>query len=164
MHYLETSKLNKCSSAIKKDKDTFGISCVKTLLDFQKVNNVKHTTDIARLKKEATKAASTHKPWLEVEENNSDVVAIYNATLLTMESGNDAVDLINAGVLVVRGGVIEYAGPLHQYDIPTGATVIDADGGKPFRRPYGDIEYRIFIRLRCTWFLRCPCALEWIFG
>uniref|UniRef100_A0A8H7Y2X4 Amidohydrolase-related domain-containing protein n=1 Tax=Psilocybe cubensis TaxID=181762 RepID=A0A8H7Y2X4_PSICU len=129
LHYLETSTLSKCSSAIRKDQDTFGVSCVKTLVRFQQVNNVKHTTDIARLKQEAANAVALRQPWLEAEINNSDVLVVYNATLLTMESGNAATDLVNSGILVVRGGVIEYAGPLKDYNVPPGATVIDADGG-----------------------------------
>ncbi|KAF8968323.1 hypothetical protein BDZ97DRAFT_1655335 [Flammula alnicola] len=128
LHSLKVSKLTQCSSAIEKDHSTFGISCVKSLLEFQMVD-VEHTTDIARLKKQAAKAAHVHKDWLDVEQSNSDLVVITNATLLTMASGDEEADLLYDGVMTVRGGVIESIGPLSSYTIPTGATVIDASGG-----------------------------------
>jgi hypothetical protein len=127
---LEVSELHKCSSAIKKDYSTFGISCVKTLLEFQTID-VEHSTDIARLKKDAAAAATTHahKGWSNPLQSNSDVVIIFNATLLTMESGNEEVDLIPDGLVVVRGGVIDHVGAIGSFVAPTSATVIDAAGG-----------------------------------
>ena len=46
-----------------------------------------------------------------------------------MESGNPEADLIRNGILTIRGGVIEYVGRSVNYTLPTGATVIDAEGG-----------------------------------
>lgn len=119
MHSLEIEKLRHCTSAIERDRSTFGISCVKNLLDVQKIRHVEHSTDIARLKKQAKSLA----------EKNSDVVVIHNATLLTMASGHEDIDLIQDGVLLVRGGVIESVGSVDSFSIPPGATVISANGG-----------------------------------
>ncbi|KAF8881952.1 hypothetical protein CPB84DRAFT_1851423 [Gymnopilus junonius] len=119
LHSLELQKLHYCSSAIEKDHSTFGISCVKKLLDVQKIGDIKHSTDIARLKKQAKSLA----------EEISDVVVIYNATLLTMSTGHEDTDLIRDGVLVVRGGVIESVGSVGSLTVPPGATVISANGG-----------------------------------
>lgn len=121
MHSLEISKLEQCSSQIKSDQITFGISCVKNLVEYQRID-IEHSTDIARLKKEAKQVS-------HIASNNFDLVVITNATLLTMESGNPEADLIRNGILTIRGGVIEYAGPSIDYTPPTGATVIDAEGG-----------------------------------
>jgi hypothetical protein len=121
LHFLEISKIEQCSSQIKDDPNTFGISCVKNLVEYQRID-IEHSTDIARLKQEAKQVS-------HVASNNIDLVVITNATLLTMESGNPGVDLISNGVLTIRGGVIEYVGPSHDYTPPTGATVIDAEGG-----------------------------------
>jgi hypothetical protein len=118
---LEISKLEQCSSQIKDDLNTFGISCVKNLVEYQRID-IEHSTDIARLKKEAKQVS-------HIASNNFDLVVITNATLLTMESGNPEADLIRNGILTIRGGVIEYAGPSPDYTPPAGATVIDAEGG-----------------------------------
>ncbi|TFK34840.1 hypothetical protein BDQ12DRAFT_688936 [Crucibulum laeve] len=127
LHSLAISKLRECSSAIKDDRLNFGISCVKRLLHYQEVL-VEHSTDIARLKKEAATAQNAHKEWLKIQDN-SDVLVIMNATLLTMTSGNPRSDLIPGGVLVSRGGVIDSVGALENFIAPTGATVINAQGG-----------------------------------
>ena len=123
LHSLEISKLEQCSSQIKSDQITFGISCVKNLLEYQRID-IEHSTDIARLKTEAKQVSHN------IALNNFDLVVITNATLLTMESGNPEVDLIRNGILTIRGGVIEYVGPSLDYTLPTGATVIDAEGGE----------------------------------
>ena len=91
-------------------------------MEYQRID-IEHSTDIARLKKEAKQIFHT------ALNNNFDVVVITNATLLTMESGNPEADLIRNGILTIRGGVIEYVGPSVNYTLPTGATVIDAEGG-----------------------------------
>ena len=122
LHFLEISKLKQCSSQIKSDHLTFGISCVKNLVEYQRID-IEHSTDIARLKKEAKQVSHT------ASNNNFDLVVITNATLLTMESGNPEADLIRNGTLTIRGGVIEYVGLSVDYTPPTGATVIDAEGG-----------------------------------
>ncbi|KAF8810077.1 hypothetical protein BYT27DRAFT_7162151 [Phlegmacium glaucopus] len=121
LHSLEISKLTQCSSQIKHDQNTFGISCVKNLVEYQQID-IEHSTDIARLKKEAEHVS-------HITSNNFDLVVITNATLLTMESGNPEADLIRNGVLTIRAGVIESVGAFLNYTPPTGATVIDAEGG-----------------------------------
>ena len=46
-----------------------------------------------------------------------------------MESGNPETDSIRNGILTIHGGVTEYVGPSLNHTLPTGATVIDAEGG-----------------------------------
>ncbi|KAF5373175.1 hypothetical protein D9758_001510 [Tetrapyrgos nigripes] len=122
LHSLEISKLSKCSSEIERDSTTFGISCIKDLLKYQEIV-VEHSTDIARVKKSTTRTSPT---------SNGDVVVIHNATILTMETGKLETDLIEGGMLVIRGGVIESvysvskAPSLSSY---LGSTIIDAHGG-----------------------------------
>ena len=89
------------------------------MLDVQRIRNIEHLTDIARLKKQAKSVAN----------ENSDVVVIHNATLLTMATGHQDADLIRDGVLVVRGGVIESVSSVDSFTIPSGATLISANGG-----------------------------------
>ncbi|KAG6865662.1 hypothetical protein C0991_000432 [Blastosporella zonata] len=115
LHSLEISKLKKCSSAIDKDEINFGISCVKNQLSYQEIV-VEHLTDIARLKQDA---------------NGSEQVVIYNATLLTMATGEERWDVIRGGIIIIRGGVITGVGRLAQnQSIPGGpATAINAQGG-----------------------------------
>ncbi|KAF9484912.1 hypothetical protein BDN70DRAFT_871892 [Pholiota conissans] len=128
LHSLQVSKLKQCSSAIEKDHTTFGISCVKTLLEFQMVV-VEHSTDIARLKKQAAKATHVHKDWLNTGQDISDSVLIYNATILTMQTDDMETDLIREGSLLVRGGVIRHVGRLTGDSAPQGLKTIDAGGG-----------------------------------
>jgi len=118
LHSLEVSKLSKCASKIKHDKTHFGISCVKDLLEYQEVI-VEHSTDIARLKRDAAGLNA---------QANSDVFVIFNATILTMETGDPEVDLIHEGVLTIRGGVIESVGALGTL-VPSGVTAFNAQGG-----------------------------------
>ena len=124
LHSLEISKLEQCSSQIKHDQNTFGISCVKNLVEYQRID-IEHSTDIARLKNEAKRVS-------HIASDNFDLVVITNATLLTMESGKPEVDLIHNGLLTIRGGVIESVGNSLSYTPPPGATVIDAEGGVEF--------------------------------
>lgn len=118
MHSLEVSKLSKCASKIEHDTTHFGISCVKDLLEYQEVV-VEHSTDIARLKSNAAGLNA---------QANSDVFVIFNATILTMETGDPKVDLIREGVLTIRGGVIESVGALGTL-VPSGVTAYNAQGG-----------------------------------
>ncbi|KAL0576197.1 hypothetical protein V5O48_005764 [Marasmius crinis-equi] len=111
LHSLEVSKLSQCSSEIQADQVTFGIACVKGLLDFQEVI-FEHSTDIARLKEDA----------------KSTKLVIRNATLLTMDSGEEDTDFIQEGSLVIKDGVIQSVGELNDGDLDN-AEVIDADGG-----------------------------------
>ncbi|KAJ6515142.1 hypothetical protein C8R47DRAFT_1173056 [Mycena vitilis] len=120
LHSLEVSKLDKCASEIKHDTTNFGISCVKDLLEYQEIV-VKHSTDIARLKRDAAE--------LNAQANaDSDVFVIFNATILTMETGDPERDLIREGVLTIRGGVIESVGAAGTL-VPFGVTAFNAQGG-----------------------------------
>lgn len=122
LHSLEISKLSSCSSDISHDKSTFGISCVKGLLEYQEIV-IEHSTDIARLKQDAAKAG--------LDVANADVLVIFNATLLTMATGNPLTDLIHDAVIIVKGGVLEKICSVESDCIPQGVTIIDAQGGKP---------------------------------
>jgi hypothetical protein len=104
---------------------TFGISCVKDLLQYHELV-VEHSTDIARLKRDASAVSHDHE-WLRAQA--SDTVVIFNATLLTMNTGNPARDLIPGGILVSRGGVIDAVGALENFVVPGGSTVINAHRG-----------------------------------
>lgn len=76
---------------------------------------MEHSTDIARLKHDS---------------QGHDVLVIYNATLLTMATGDPRKDLIHDGIMISRGGVIETVGSLSDTPIPGGpATAINAQGG-----------------------------------
>ncbi|KAJ8696814.1 hypothetical protein PTI98_006650 [Pleurotus ostreatus] len=135
LHSVEVSQIDKCAKAIKADPLTFGIDCVHRYVKFQEVV-VEHSTDIARLKQEARQAlASQTPPQTDLQDQNAadavdsaDVLVIFNATLVTMETGNVASDVIYNGALVTRGGIIETAGLTHDLVVPLGATVIDARG------------------------------------
>lgn len=126
---MEVSKLKVCAEEIQQDRLNFGISCVNKLVRYQEVF-VEHATDIARLRHEAALLKGIHKEWLNIQDD-SDVLVITNATLLTMTTGNVKDDLIRNGVLVTRGGVIEYAGPASaDFHVPARAQTIDAQGGR----------------------------------
>ncbi|KAF4578451.1 hypothetical protein EYR36_000258 [Pleurotus pulmonarius] len=135
LHSVEVSQIDKCAKAIKADPLTFGIDCVHRYVKFQEVV-VEHSTDIARLKQEARQALASQTPYDSQDQNavdagavdSADVLIIFNATLVTMETGNVASDIIYNGALVTRGGVIEAAGLTQDLVIPSGATVIDARG------------------------------------
>lgn len=109
--------MHQCSSEIASDRSTFGISCVKHLVNFQEVF-VEHSTDVARLKQDAA---------------GLELVVIHNATLLMMVHGKAQWDMKHNGILITQGGIIHSVGVLGEdnFVIPGGpATVIDAEGGK----------------------------------
>lgn len=86
---------------------------------------VRHSTDIKRLKKQAASATGSN-----FELPGSDVVAVTNATILTMEDRHsNGSDAIHDGGLISKGGVIDWVGHSGSMIIPNGATVIDAQGG-----------------------------------
>ncbi|KAG6900437.1 hypothetical protein C0993_010484 [Termitomyces sp. T159_Od127] len=115
LHSLEISKLQRCASVIEKDPVDFGISCVKDQVDYQEIV-VEHSTDIARLKRDV---------------GGRDQVVIYNATLLTMETGQKRYDVVHGGHVTISGGVITAVGLAAQdEDVPRGSAIaINAHGG-----------------------------------
>ncbi|KAJ3838794.1 hypothetical protein F5878DRAFT_725021 [Lentinula raphanica] len=122
LHSLEISKLDKCTSAIKRDSNTFGISCVKSLLRYQEIV-VEHSTDVARLTEQAHAVSGS--------AYNSDILIIYNATVVTMETGNLDEDLLHDAVLVIQRGVIEavFSATDNAFVAPEGATMMNANRG-----------------------------------
>ncbi|KAF8842538.1 hypothetical protein BDN67DRAFT_965670 [Paxillus ammoniavirescens] len=116
LHTVPVSRLSTCSQAIKQDEQTFGVGCVTSLLDVTEVN-VWYESEVTRLRRDARTFA------------NADVVAFVNATILTMEHGNVHQDLINGGTVVLRDGLIDAVGRDGEVPIPTGALVVQTDGG-----------------------------------
>lgn len=151
--------MKQCTSAIEDDVLTFGISCVADLVEEQEIF-VEHSTDIARLRRDAKliSRSQAKEPLLAAD---NDVVVIVNATLLTMDSGDERRDLIPGGLMVVRAGVIEYVGPFDNATVPPGATVINAGGGKLLFHPCSTTLI-VARRLRYSRIYRCTCSLEWI--
>ena len=91
---------------------------------------VGYDSDIARLKHDGRAAAlATHRVSGPVDLENSDVIAIINATLLTFDTGHFSSDHIPNGVLLAKAGVITQVGLVGEVSIPRGAHVIDASGG-----------------------------------
>jgi hypothetical protein len=112
----------KCSNEIQQDRYTYGISCVKSLVKFHRLD-VEHSTDIFRVKKEAAENPSNGR--------NSDLVIINNATILTMATGDLEKDLFRNGALIVQGGVITGVGKrIDDQKLLEGRTVINANGGQ----------------------------------
>ncbi|KAJ4463331.1 hypothetical protein C8J55DRAFT_444178 [Lentinula edodes] len=122
IYSLDISKVHLCIDAARNDRDTFGISCTRGLVDQQEIF-VEHSTDIVRLKSDASDARHGRNSTTSV------IVAIHNATILTMETGDEAEDLIEHGVLLVQDGVISAVGRAGHVQIPAGAVTIDALGG-----------------------------------
>jgi hypothetical protein len=127
LHSLEVSKLRQCSTVIKNDTSTFGISCTKKLVEYEEMI-VRHSSDIERIKRQATVSVAGSKSELY----NADVLVITNATVLTMEGHPNGRDLIEDGILISKGGVIDWVGLAGDTIVPDGATVIDAKGGQLF--------------------------------
>ncbi|KAH9935808.1 hypothetical protein B0H21DRAFT_780838 [Amylocystis lapponica] len=126
LHYAEVTELSACSSAIKHDPQTFGISCTKHITNFQQVV-VEYPSDVARLKKEAAAVRSMSGDAEALA--NADFFVIANATLLTMGTGDLNSDLLHDAILVTRGGEIEAIVGAQDGVIPYGASVLDAQGG-----------------------------------
>ena len=139
LHSLELKKLGECSKASRNDDLTFGIDCVKHLLDVHEL----------KISYKSKARASSSDGYLVVK----------NATLLTMASGDSSKDIIRNGVLVTRGGLIEQVGKEGKVNIPNGATVIDAEGGKCIALSCSSITY-LYLRNRHTRLYRRTRSLE----
>ncbi|KAI6036984.1 hypothetical protein BKA83DRAFT_4170407 [Pisolithus microcarpus] len=118
-HTVPVSLLSTCSKAIQKDTTTFGISCVRNLLNVTEIA-VYYESEVSRLRREAKVHATSH---------NGDVVTFVNATILSMENGELSADLITGGSVVLRGGYIDAVGKVGEVPVPEGSVVIQADGG-----------------------------------
>ncbi|RXW22236.1 hypothetical protein EST38_g3614 [Candolleomyces aberdarensis] len=116
LHSIETFKVSRCAAAINRDRRNFGIDCIKNLLYYQEVI-VKQPTHVAQ----AGKSNVSGRP---------DNFVIYNATLVTMATGNLETDLLKESVLNIRGGIIQFIESVADFDAKrTMGVVIDAGGG-----------------------------------
>ena len=131
LHSLEVSKIPRCALAIQKDPIHFGFKCTSSLLKYEELN-VEYPTDITRLKKEAQSAYALRKSLDESAVPNADYLVIYNATILTMDTGYLKTDVLRDALVVVRSGAIEAIIGIHDADaadyVPLGATTFDAKG------------------------------------
>jgi hypothetical protein len=110
----------KCGSAIKKDAKRFGIECVKDLLNVQKLG-VWYQTDIARLKADIS--------GLRADNTSGSIdLVVKNATIITMETGNEETDVLRGASLLIRNGLV-YSIVAGGGQVPNAMKVIDADGG-----------------------------------
>lgn len=127
LHSLEVSKLRNCRKSIQSDASTFGIDCVKTLLNVQEIAAT-YETETSRIKNAALRDLDqTADPE---ELNNADWLVIANATVVSMITGHEQHDVLRRRTLIVRNGVI--VSSIHRADLstlPRGAKVIDAEGG-----------------------------------
>ncbi|KAF9068356.1 hypothetical protein BDP27DRAFT_1327507 [Rhodocollybia butyracea] len=118
IHFIDVSEASRCLKHAQADRYTFGLSCTRNLIKQHEVF-VEHSTDIARLKLDAKNFG----------DDEITLVAIHNATILTMETGDESVDLIERGIIVVRDGLIVAVGNEDHIKIPPEAVTIDAFGG-----------------------------------
>ncbi|KAG1734440.1 uncharacterized protein EDB91DRAFT_1146890 [Suillus paluster] len=131
LHTLPLSRLPSCEDAIGADASTFGIDCVRDLLDVTAVD-VAYTPDVQRLSSEARQSMADgaqgsmqgHAAW-----SNADVVIIQNATVLSMENGVLTQDLRPGASVVIRSGVVEAVGGPDVGEELVGAFIINAEGG-----------------------------------
>ncbi|KAI1784218.1 hypothetical protein LXA43DRAFT_1043367 [Ganoderma leucocontextum] len=130
LHHVDVSKLSVCAKAAQKDAVNFGIECTKSHPTYQEVI-VEYPSDIARLKEEAGAFAEAKYSKSELQDvrSNTEFFVLANATLLTMSTGNIHNDILHDAVLVTRNGEIEAIAGVHDFVIPYGATVLDAEGG-----------------------------------
>ncbi|KIO03999.1 hypothetical protein M404DRAFT_1000833 [Pisolithus tinctorius Marx 270] len=119
LHTVPVSHLSTCLNAAQEDTSTFGIGCVKSLLNVTEIA-VYYESEISRLRREAK---------VHTTSANGDVVTFVNATILTMEHGELSADMITEGTVVLRGGYIDTVGKDGEVAIPEGGVVIQADGG-----------------------------------
>ncbi|PBK62923.1 hypothetical protein ARMSODRAFT_997185 [Armillaria solidipes] len=98
LHSLEVSKLSKCASTIKKDHLTFGIDCVKNILEYQEII-VEHTTDISRLKKDAARE-------LEKDLIREAILVIRGGVITTAAALSSVVIPTEATVIDIHGATI----------------------------------------------------------
>lgn len=124
---MDVAKVEACSNAIENDPIHFGISCTKRITHYQELV-VEYPTDVSRLKKEAAQAASSYNSGRSPNQDDNFLV-IFNATLLTMESGPRE-DLLRDAVLVTRSGEIEAIVGIGEFVASDGMKLLDAQGGE----------------------------------
>ncbi|KAI0956725.1 hypothetical protein AcW1_005336 [Taiwanofungus camphoratus] len=120
LHSMNVSQISACSSVIEQDTSSFGISCIKSIPQFQEVI-VEYPSDINRLKKEAAVSHMTAED--KGTRMNADFYVISNATLLTMETGDLRPDILRDAILVTRSGKIEAIVGVQDAVIPYGFVV-----------------------------------------
>ncbi|EJD43843.1 hypothetical protein AURDEDRAFT_145360 [Auricularia subglabra TFB-10046 SS5] len=116
LHSLDMSRLGGCLAAIRADATTRRLHCTQELVERRELV-VEYDAEAARLRRDAG------------EEDNADVLVLVNATLVTMETGAIDADVIRDGAIVMQGGTIRQVGKRAEVHIPSGAQVIDVDGG-----------------------------------
>lgn len=132
LHTLPLSRLPSCRDAIEADNSTFGIDCVRGLLDVTAVDVV-YTPDKERLSSEAIKSIADGAQRAMEEPSvraNADVVIIHNATVLSMESGVLTQDFRPGASVVIRSGVVEAIGGAGIGERLSEAFTINAEGGR----------------------------------
>lgn len=171
LHSLNVSKLAECRETIHADTSTYGISCVKTLLNVQQVN-VTYESEALRLKKAAVQAFdsglldNSEAMTTRTSRSNADILIFKNATVVSMIHGMESLDILRHRRLLIRDGVIMESSAESDIDgnkIPLGAKVIDIQGGLIFpgfidvhahwngpETVSGSWEQRTFIAYGCT--------------
>ena len=121
LHSIKVADVQaKCGSAIKKDAKRFGIQCVKGLLSIQRLA-VWYHTDISRLKRDISR--------LRRDDTGDQIdLVVKNATIITMETGNEGTDVLKGANLLIRGGLVYSIVP-GGVQVPNATKVIDANGG-----------------------------------
>ncbi|KAG8881276.1 hypothetical protein FRB98_004435 [Tulasnella sp. 332] len=138
LHSLEVSRLGECKRAIRHDSNSFGIDCVKTLLNVQEIY-VAFEHERSRIKKAASDAFVAEHTCNDQKTHDrhltSDILIIRNATVVSMITGNERNDILHRRTLEIRDGVIveSYAmydnnGVLNISPTAPGAKIIDAEG------------------------------------
>lgn len=125
MHAVELSALANCKKAIRADGATHGVDCVASHVKTHPLV-VEYDAETTRIRRDALREAGGE---------NADVLALVNATLVTMHTGSEASDIVHSGAIVMQGGLIRALGKMDDVDVPKGAHVIDVQGGAfPFAR------------------------------
>ncbi|KZV91506.1 hypothetical protein EXIGLDRAFT_676059 [Exidia glandulosa HHB12029] len=122
VHSLELSELQSCKRAIRGDSATHGVGCVSGLVQHHELL-VEFDAEPARIRRDAFAHADAE------DKTNADVLALVNATLVTMHTGVEASDVVHRGAVVIQDGLIRAVGSMDEVDIPRGAKVIDVQGG-----------------------------------
>lgn len=91
-----------------------------------------------------------------VDSGYADVLAIVNATIVTMASGAYDRDVVHGGVLLVQDGVFTRVGIAQDVKVPEGANIINANGSASRGHRRHDCGSLALARRRCSGFLGHP--------